>query len=378
MALPGTRRVFVVGGGLHAYQRQSQTPYVELGLTAVRRALADAGISWKDVGSAYVGTANIGMAAGTTMLRYLGATGLPVVQVENASASGSSAFRQAVVEVAGGFADVVAAIGVDKPDPRPGGPTKAMLPSLVGRLMPPRVGFALDGEKYMHDTGVTAEQVARVAVKNHKNGALNRYAQRQKPRTLEEVLAPPVVAGSLTRLQCAPRGEGAAAVIVMSQEGMRRYGIDRAAAVEVVASVCHTADGSAQPGADTRVTALSAADAYEQAGISPADLDLVELHDAFAVEELMYLEAMRVSPEGEAAVLLSKGTYDIGGACAVSASGGLLAMGHPIGPTGIGQIAELRTQLTGSAGARQHPDAQTGLAHMIGIGGVCLVHILKR
>ncbi|WP_202237795.1 thiolase family protein [Actinacidiphila reveromycinica] len=378
MALPGIRPVFVAGGGLHAYQRASGTPYVQLGLTAVRRALEDAGLAWPSVESAYVGSAQVGMAAGPVMLRHLGATGLRVVQVENASASGSSAFRQAVVEVAGGFADVVLAVGVDTPDPRPGGPSKSAVRDLVGRLGTPAAHLALAAEHHLRQTPATPRQLALVAVKNHANAAANPYAQRRRRRTLEEVLASGTVAGCLTRLQCAPRGEGAAAVLVVSEEAIGRYGLDRGGCVRVLASASRTVAGRTGPGAEVRVTADTAAEAYAQAGVGPRDLDVLELHDAFSVEELVYLEAMGVCAPGEAGALLERGRFDIGGERAVSPSGGLLGMGHPLGPTGVGQVVEVRRQLLGRAGARQHPGARTALAHMVGVGGVCLVHVLGR
>lgn len=356
-ALPG-RAVYVVGGGLSPYRRMSETSYVELGLVAVRAALADADVSWHEISAAYVGSANIGMAAGTSMLRYLGRTCLAVTQVENASASGSSAFRQAVMAVAGGFDDVVLALGVDKPDRRPGGVTKAGVPDLVARLVPPIAGFGLAARRYTRDHGVTPAQLAQVAIKNHRNGASNPHAQRRRVRGLDEILASPVVADPLTRLQCAPRGEGAAAVIVMSEEAVQRYGVERARAVSVRASVCRTAEWSDDVDGWLDLTATTTARACEQAGVEPAELDVIELHDATSIEELLYLEAMGVCEPGKAAADLGRGLFDIGGVCAVSPSGGLLAMGHPIGPTGVGQIVEIHRQLTGRAGARQQADAR--------------------
>jgi acetyl-CoA acetyltransferase len=369
------RSVHVVGGGLHRYQRPSDATYVKLGLVAVRRALADAGIDWSAVQSAYVGTAQVGMAAAGTMLRYLGATGIPVTQVDSASASGAAAFRQAIIEIGAGISDVVVAAGVDKPDPRPGGPTKAEVPDLLGRLLSPAIYFALEAEKYLRHTGATAAQVASVAVKNHRNGAANPYGQRRKARTIEEVLASQVIAGVLTRLQCAPRGEGAAAVVLMSEAAMRRHSVAKGRAARVVASAAGT---DRHPSDPTELTRTMAHQAYEQAGIGPGDTDVIELHDAFSVEELLYLEAMDVCAAGEAAALTQRGEFDIGGRRAVSPSGGLLAMGHPIGPTGIGQVVEILRQLRGTAGARQHPRARIGLAHLVGVDGSCLVHILTR
>jgi acetyl-CoA acetyltransferase len=373
------RPVYVVGIGLHRYQRMSDSTYVELGLTAVRAALADAKIQWSDVQSAYTGTALTGMAASRPMLRHLGATGIPMAQVENASASGSTAFRQACLEVAGGVADVALAVGVDKPGPVAMAPGKTNIRDLVGARVVPFTHFALLANDYMNRNHVTAEQIALVAVKNNRNGASNPYAQRQKAVTLEEVMAGPVISGALTRLQCCPVGEGAAAVIVASEDAIARLGIDRNRAVRAIASVTRTERVYREAkNFDAELTGETVAQAYREAGIGARDLDVVELHDAFTVEELLYLEAMGLCAPGEGARMIESGVVDIGGQCAVSASGGLLAMGHPIGPTGVGQIVEITRQLRGEAGARQQPNARIGLAHMVGVGAVCVVHVLRR
>ena len=373
------RPVYVVGIGLHRYQRMSETPYVTLGLTAVREALEDANIEWRSVESAYTGTAMLGMAASRPMLRYLGATGIPMAQVENASASGSTAVRQACLDVASGIADVSIAIGVDKPAPMALASAKTNIHDLVGRRVVPFTHFALLANEYMNRYGATAEQVAAVAVKNNRNGANNPYAQRQKPVTLEEVLAGPRISGSLTRLQCCPVGEGAAAVIVASDDAIERLRIDRSRAVRVTASISRSERiYRGEKNFDAELTRETVAQAYEQAQISPQDLDVVELHDAFTIEELLYVEAMGLCGEGEGARMIASGDADIGGKCAISASGGLLAMGHPIGPTGAGQVVEITRQLRGEAGVRQQPNARIGLAHMVGIGAVCVVHVLQK
>jgi acetyl-CoA acetyltransferase len=377
--LADLRPVYVVGIGLHRYQPASETNYVDLGLTAVREALDDAGITWPAVQSAYIGSVYIGMAAGPAMLRYLGLTGLATAQVENASASGSTAFRQAVIEVAAGLSDVALAVGVDKPDRISSGPAKAGVRGLADNLVVPFTHFALLTQRYMDQSGATPEQIAKVAVKNHRNGALNPYAHRQQARTLEEVLAPPMISGSLTRLQCTPVGEGAAAVIVMSDDAIARLGVDRSRAVQVIASAARSEAPSGTVNFDVALTKRTTEDAYAQCGIGPGDVDVVELHDAFTIEEILYVEAMGFCGEGESVRLLEEGAFDIGGPrVAVSPSGGLLAMGHPIGPTGVGQIAEVTRQLRHEAGPRQHPNARVGLAHMVGVGPVCLVHILRR
>jgi acetyl-CoA acetyltransferase len=370
------RPVRVVGVGLHPYQRPSDVPYTALGVRAVRAALADAGLTWRDVESAYTGTATTAMGMSRLMYRHLGSTGIPMAQVENASASGSTAFRQACIEVAAGLVDVAIAVGVDKPLQLSLPQRAAGVRDLVGSRVAPITHFALLAERYMHDHGATPEQIALVAVKNSRNGALNPNAQRRKARTLEDVLAPPLISGHLTRLQCCPIGEGAAAVIIASDDAIERLGLDRARSVRVLSSASRSETVYDGENFDAALTRETVAQALAEAGVTPADLDIVELHDAFTVEELLYIEAIGISPPGQAARDLEAGQFDIGGRVAVSPSGGLLSMGHPIGPTGVGQICEITTQLRGEAGDRQHPGARTGLAHMVGLGAVCLVHIL--
>ncbi|MEN2473454.1 thiolase family protein [Burkholderia sp. GS2Y] len=379
VTLASLRPVYVVGAGLHPYQPLSETPYVQLGLTAAREALADAHIPWELVESAYVAKALLPMAVGRPMLRHLGATGLPITHVENASASGSAAFRQACMEVACGMSDISFAIGVDKPTTM--GPRAEMLtgvPSLADDAIVPFTQFALLADAYAHRTGCSFEDIARVAVKNLRNASLNPFAQRQQAKTLDEILGGRKISGQFTSLQCTPVGEGAAAVVVASEEGLRRAGLGLERAVRVTASAAHSQRVYADPTRyDEMLTQETVEAALKQAGVSASDLDVIELHDAFTVEELEYLEAIGVCGHDQAAGLLKEGAFDIGGHCAVSPSGGLIGMGHPIGPTGLGQIAEVTRQLRGEAGARQHPGARIGLAHMVGLGAVCFAHVLQ-
>lgn len=374
----GSRPVHVVGIGMHPYQRASATTYVTMGLSALRAALTDAGLTWQDVDSAFVGSGKVGMAAAPTLARFLGRTGLPVLQVESASASGSVAFRQAVLDVASGRCDVSAAVGVDKAEFPPDAVSKARIPDLVEGLIDFPTMFALKTDAYLRERGAAVEQLGAVAVKNHRNGALNPFAQRQKARSLEEVLAPPYVAGALTRLQCTPVGEGSAAVIVASEDALRWLGIDASRGVRVLASAYQSvpAVDLVAGTEEESVTRLTAEEAFEESGVAPEDLDVVEVHDAFSVEEPMYLEAMGVCTQDRALADLAAGALDIGGRVAVSPSGGLLAMGHPVGPTGVGQVCESVRQLRGEAGDRQHPGARNALVHMVGVGGVCAVHVL--
>jgi acetyl-CoA acetyltransferase len=376
-ALSQLRPVYVVGIGWHRYQDMSDTSYVTLGLKAVRDALADARLEWPAIESSYVGTALLGMACGRPMLRHLGALGAPIVHIENASASSSAAFRHACIEVGAGMADVALAMGVDKAGPLFSGEKQTGIAQLAAHEVVPATHFALLTDAYMRRHGTSREDIARVALKNHANGARNANAQRQKLRTLEEILGGRPVSGSLTTLQCCPVGEGAAAVVVASEDGIRRLGLDAARAVRVIASATRTEQVyAAGVGFDEELTRQTTAQALAEAGVAPDALDVVELHDAFTVEELHYVEAMGICPVGQAAARLREGAFHVGSDVAVNPSGGLIAMGHPIGPTGVGQIAEVVSQLRGEAGARQQPNARIGLAHMVGLGAVCYVHVL--
>ena len=373
------RPVYVAGVGLHRYQKPTDTPYTDLALAAVRAALADAGIAWPSVETAVCGTANLGMAAGWTALRHLGATGIPVMQVENASATGSTAFRDIVLQVASGIADCGLALGVDKVARPRLAALMAGTPDLVRGAAPPVVGFALQAKRHMQRHGTTLDQLAFVSVKNHWNGARNPNAQFQRECTLEEVHAAPPIADPFTTLHCCPLGEGAAAAIVVSEDGLRRLGIANDRAVRVLCSIANS-ETLTPPGEshDVRITRDAVSKAYDETALGPADLDVIELHEAFTIEEVLYVEAMGLCAEGEGGPFTESRATWIGGDCAVNPSGGLLAMGHPFGPTGLGQITEIAYQLRGEAGDRQQEGARLGLAHMVGVGEVCFVHILSR
>lgn len=372
------RPVYVIGVGMHKYQFVSDTLYIDMGLTAVRAALKDAGIGFPEVESAYIGCTGIGMAAGRIMFNHLGSTGLACTQVENASASGSSAFQMAVHEVALGRRDVALAVGVDKY----GDQVRAVSKEAVNRLSDtaaiPLVKYAIMAEYLSKEKGLTGEDLAMVASKNHTNASKNPFAQFQKPRTVEQVLAANTVAGTTTSLMCCPRGEGAAAAIVCSEEAMRRLGIT-AEPIRVTASALQ----SEKPQVGREIPSVTLAQevtekVYAEAGITADDLDCVELHDAFAIEEILYTETFGLAPKGAGQHFLREGGSAIGGKCCVNSSGGLIGQGHPLGPTGIGQIHEIVNQLRGRNGVRQQPDAKIGMAHMIGLGSIAIAHILQK
>jgi acetyl-CoA acetyltransferase len=380
--LKDLRPVYVIGAGWHRYQSLSEQSFVTLGLAAVRGALDDAGIPWPEVQSAYVANALLPMAPGRPILRHLGASGIELIHIENASASGSAAFRKACIEVGSGITDVALVLGVDKPTSgglRVRAESMTGIGNLADDAIVPFTHFALLADQYAQRWGVSPDDIARVAVKNHANGALNPNAQRQQVRTLEEILGGRVVSGNFTTLQCTPVGEGAAAVIVASEEAIRRLGVGSDKPVRVTGSAARSQRVYPDPTRfDAALTNETAEIALREAGLRADQLDIVELHDAFTVEEVEYVEGMGLCAPGQAVPLLKEGAWNIGGRCAVNPSGGLIAMGHPIGPTGVGQIGEIALQLRGDAGARQHKGAKTGLAHMVGVGAVCYVHTLQR
>jgi acetyl-CoA acetyltransferase len=372
------RPIYVVGIGWHRYQNPSDVSYVTLGLTAIRAALADAKLEWPLVESSYIGTGLLGMAAGRAMLKHLGATGRPLVHIENASASGSAAFRHACIEVAAGISDVALAIGCDKRNPITRGFTRTGIGNLADDAIVPFTHFALLTNEYATRYRVKTDDIALVAVKNHNNGAKNPHAQRQKVRTLQDVLTGKPISGTLTALQCCPIGEGAAAVIIASEDAIKRHNLDASRAIRIVSSAASSERPGAASDADATLTRETMQAAMRDAQITANELDVLEMHDAFTIEELLYTEASGLCAEGAAVHALKGGEFNIGGRCAVSPSGGLIAMGHPIGPTGVGQIGELTLQLRGEAGVRQQPNARTGLAHMVGLGSVCYAHVLQR
>lgn len=379
VTLKDLRPVHVIGVGMHRYQFPSDTPYIHMGLTALRAALADAGMEFPAIQAAHVGTTGCGMAAGRVMLRHIGSTGLAVQQIENASASGSFAFANACLEVASGLRDVALAIGVDKYGDQKRAVTKEGVNRLSDTSTIPLVKYALMCRTLAREKGLTAEDLATVGWKNHNNAATNPYAQFQKPRTLEQVLNSTRVAGDLTALQCTPRGEGAAAAIVVSEDAIRDLGLDRGRAIRVVSSTA----GSEPLSRDREPGSIKAARnvalrTYAEAGITPRELDVVELHDAFSIEEILYTEAFGLCGPGEGHHFLREGRSAVDGDCAINTSGGLIAQGHPLGPTGIGQIHEIVRQLRGENGNRQRKNARIGMAHMIGLGSVAIAHVFRN
>jgi acetyl-CoA acetyltransferase len=327
------------------------------------------------------------MTAGARLFAPLGRTGLSIPNVENASATGSYALRGAYHELANGEYDLALALGIDMlprqaQAPKPEAPkddgAKSEAPKDKDKPRPPTgpmLKFAQDARAHMDKHGTTLDQLAQVSVKQHFNAARNPYAQYQEEVTLEQVHAAREVAAPLTVLHCCPFGDGAAAAVLASESAVARLGIKNP--IWVMASVSQSTREETPELTD--LTASTAKAAYERAGVGPSELGLIELHDAATIEEIQYAESLGLCPEGEGGRLVESGATALTGRIPINSSGGLLGLGHPFGPTGLGQIAEIFWQLRGQAGARQIPTPpKTGLAHMVGLGGTCVIHVLGR
>ena len=377
-----SRRVFVVGVGMHPFGNEG-IPATDMGYVAGVAALDDAGVDFPEVGALYNGYIGGGITAGVHLAKDLGLTGIPVTHVENASATGSSAFGEAVHAVAGGRVDVAMALGFDDMN-RMGGLGRNGRRGLGAEdVMLPAAFFAMWATRRMHEVGTSVETFAAIAAKNWNHARANPMAQRRADRemTIEEVLASTMISYPHTSKMACAAGGGAAGAIVACEEVARRLG---GPMIEVVASQQRSetyTDGHVFLGAvigPAQMTRDTAADAYEQAGLGPRDLDLVQVHDAVPIEELVYYELLGICGDGEGDKLVVTGETSLGGRIPFSTDGGLTARGHPGGPTGLAQIHETVLQLRGRAGPRQVDGARTGLCHMAGAGSVCVVHILQR
>jgi len=368
------RDVFIIGAGLYRYGIFPEIPFEIMGIEACENALVDAGIRWQDIPIGYCSSSNLHGGAGHTIARLMGATGITITNVENASAGGCAAFREAYLAVASGMHDIAVAIGVDKLRTYRQGTSQkgeAVTKASVNTMM--MQGFANRARQHMDKYGTTLDQLAKVSVKNHFNGSLNPYAHFQKTVTLEEVHSARMIANPLTVLHCCPWDEGAAAVILCAANVLRRF--TNRTCPKVLASICTGAVTDIDP--LVGLTEIASKQAYNMAGVSSEDLDIVELHDAATIEEIIYYEALGLCRTGDGGRLIESGSTSIRGHIPVNTSGGLISMGHPIGPTGLGQIAEILWQMRGQAGNRQvEKKPKIGLAHMVGAWEVCFIHIL--
>jgi acetyl-CoA acyltransferase len=391
--------LWIIGVAMTKFMRYKDKDLIDLGSEAATAALADAGLTIFDADILAAGCLYDTNGIGQRLQKQIGQTGIPVYNVTNACATGATAFRVAAMAIKAGEASIGLAVGLeqmgklgllgaqpgrkDKPYEAAGrygavGPVEGILGT---SLMPGT--FAQSGMEYayQHD-GVGFEQFAKVAEKNHAHSTLNPLAQYQKAFSLEEVMAAEMIAYPNTLLMCCPTGDGAAAAVLCSGERLPALPAEvRRRAVKVSASVM-TSDpyvdgGSVQFDVNT-LTRQAADKAYEQAGVGPQDLDLVELHDCFATAELRHYDNLRLCPEGGAGEWIDKRGPWRDGQIPVNVSGGLLSKGHPLGATGIANIFEVSTHLRGEAGDRQIEGAKVGMTHVIGLGSACAIHILEK
>lgn len=391
--------IWIVGTSMTKFGRFPDQDLMDLASTAALDALSDASLTMRDIGMLAMGNVyEANSHNGQRLQKQVGQTGIPVYNVVNACATGATAARVAMMAIKAGECDVAMAVGVEKMGKmgmlggaKAKGAKKVYTPSgrydavvktegLLGTGLMPGV-FAQAGTEYALRHGVTFEQFAKVAQKNHAHSVLNPLAQYRKEFSLEEIMSAEVIGYPNTLPMCCPTGDGAAALIVVSDAKLRTLDPDvRRRAVKVSASVM-TSDpwvegGQVQPDVNT-LTRMAADAAYEQAGVAPEDLDLVELHDCFATAELLHYDNLRLCEPGGAGDFIDSGKPWRDGSTPVNVSGGLLSKGHPIGATGIANLYEVATHLRNEAGDRQVEGARVGLTHVIGLASACAVHILE-
>ena len=392
--------VWVLGTSMTRFGRYPDLDAVDLGARVCLEAFADGGVTVHDMDVMAAGTlfqANTSM--GQRIQKQIGQTGIPVFNVTNACATGATAIRTVYLAIKAGEASMGLAVGVEQmgkmgllaggskveanvyePSGRFGAVTS--VDGVLGTATMPGV-FAQAGMAYAYENdGVGFEQFAKVAYKNHLHSTLNPLAQYQREFSLEEIMDSPVQSYPNTLLMCCPTGDGAAAAVLVSEERLRSMPKRvQKRAVRIAASVLtsdpYVESGQVQPDVNT-LTRNAASQAYEKAGIGPEDLDLVELHDCFATAELIHYDNLGLCERGGAGDFIDSGAPFRDGTTPVNVSGGLISKGHPIGATGVANVFEVTTHLRGEAGDRQIKGAKVGLAHVIGLGSSCGIHILEK
>ena len=385
------RNVYVLGTGMIKFGRYPEKTVPELGGEAALLALKDAGVKIQDVemfacGNLYQANAMVGQR----ILQQIGQTGIPVINVSNACATGSTAFREAYLSVASGMYDMAMAVGVEQMGKAGllgggggGGTDPAYSPEgKIGSGLMPAV-FGQAGIEHMRKYGTKLEHFAKISVKSHKHATKNPFSQYRNEVSLEDVMNARMVAYPNTLYMCCPTGDGAAAAILVSEDKLKQFAAGRKrprVAASVLTSDPWTDRDLTLPDVST-LTRRASKKAYEMAGVGPDDIALTELHDCFATAELVHYENLFLCKEGEAAKFVdTKGGQhpDLGGHHPVNVSGGLLSKGHPLGATGVANICEVVWHLTGDERAkdRQVKGAKAGQAHVIGLGSACTINVL--
>ena len=370
--------------------------YPDMAKEAGEKALADAGIQFDEVEQACVGYCYGDSTAGQRAVYQLGTTGIPVYNVNNNCATGSTALFMAKQFVEGGLADCVMALGFEKMEKgslgikftdrtNPMDKHFGLMVELRGLAQAPGAPqmFGNAGREHMEKYGTTAEQFAKIGAKNHRHSVNNPYSQFQDEYSVEDVLNAPMVFEPLTRLQCCPTSDGAGAAIVCSEEFVKKHGLQNQA-VEI-AGMAMTTDMTSTfderscikiIGSD--MTKKAAQTVYEQSGLGPENVDVIELHDCFSCNEMITYEGLGLCEEGKGGELIDSGAVTYGGKWVVNPSGGLISKGHPLGATGLAQCAELNWQIRGQADKRQVEGASVALQHNLGLGGAAVVTMYRK
>ncbi|KAJ2940388.1 hypothetical protein O0L34_g65 [Tuta absoluta] len=392
------RKVYVVGVGMTKFLKPKTGPdYPDTGKEAVLAALADARIKYEDVQQAVCGYVFGDSTCGQRVLYQVGMTGIPIYNVNNNCSTGSNAIFLGKQLVEGGIADVVLAVGFEQ----------MQTGALGGTAFPDRVNpldrltlkmyemaepspapltaqyFGNAALEHFKKYGTNEVHLAKIAAKNHRHGVKNPRAQGKREYTVEEILNSRKIFGPLTKLECCPTSDGAGAAVLMSEEAVIRYGLQDKA-VEIIGMEMATdtpalfQENSLMKCAGYDMTGLAAERLYKKTGISPKQVDVVELHDCFAANEMITYEGLQLCGVGEAGKFIDAGENTYGGRVVVNPSGGLIAKGHPLGATGLAQCFELVTQLRGDAGERQVPRARIALQHNLGLGGAVVITMYRK
>jgi acetyl-CoA acetyltransferase len=379
-------RVFVIGVGMTKFER-CERDVKDLAGDATKDALKDAGIEYGNVEQAFVGYINGMTTLGQQSLYRVGMTGIPVYNVNNACSTGSTALYMAYNAIRFGQNEAVLALGFEKMQK---GPLENQLPGMKKQTdgekkeaKPPIAArvFGDAGRDHMEKYGTKKETFAKIAVKNHRHSVGNPRSQYQEPCTIDEVLAARMIYDPLTILQCCPTTDGAAAAVVVSEDYLKKHPSSQA--VEIAGMQMTTDRGEDfLRGKIGKVgfgmTERAAKSVYEQSGLGPDDVQVIELHDCFSTNELITYEGLGLGEEGEGEKLVEDESTTYGGKWVVNPSGGLLSKGHPLGATGLAQCSELVWQLRGQAEKRQVEGAKVGLQHNLGLGGACVVTMYKK
>jgi acetyl-CoA acetyltransferase len=392
------RKVFVVGVGMTKFEKPGSKAwdYPDMAKEAGTKALADAGIAYDLVEQVTVGYCYGDSTCGQRAVYEIGLTGVPIYNVNNNCATGSTALFMAKQFVEGGLADCVMALGFEKMEKGSLGvkfqdrtnPMDKQFNVMVSirefaPAPPAPQFFGNAGREHMDRYGTTREQFAKIGLKNHKHSVNNPYSQFQDEYTLEQILSAPMVYDPLTKLQCCPTSDGAGAAILCSEDFVKKHGLQKTA-VEIAGMAMTTdfpstfEEKSCIKLVGFDMTKKAAQKVYEQSGLGPENVQVIELHDCFSANEMVTYEALGLCPEGKAGSLIDSGAVTYGGKWVVNPSGGLISKGHPLGATGLAQCAELNWQIRGQADKRQVPGVKAALQHNLGLGGAAVVTMYRK